>query len=221
MKCGCCRCGRVANCRCARSFYVRVLTQLPQKVHPEVKEESDNFATKKILNAILRSKVTKDSIVKQGDLVQVFCKLQNAKRSKGLTPRNVTSVDKDTGAITVPGARGKPISAAIEDVRIAVSDDELCQTVLESVDEFQEPIGMELDKFEEGIEKEADAENRDDANYVISDEPPLLPQLGDHLDVYWPLDNKFYPGKVISVLNNEYTIQYDDGDQEKLNLTEE
>ena len=46
------------------------------------------------------------------------------------------------------------------------------------------------------------------------------PKIGDKFEMFWPLDQKFYRGKVTSFdeKSNNYTIDYDDGDREKLKI---
>lgn len=78
-----------------------------------------------------------------------------------------------------------------------------------------------LDNTNENSEDETDIDDNDEKNLIISDEPPLIPQPGDRLEVHWPLENKHYPGTVSSVTQNEHSIQYDDGDKEKINLDKE
>lgn len=41
-------------------------------------------------------------------------------------------MDKASETITVPGAQGKKVTAAVEDVKITVTDDDLAQAVIES-----------------------------------------------------------------------------------------
>lgn len=49
------------------------------------------------------------------------------------------------------------------------------------------------------------------------------PSVGDAIEVYWPDDDKFYPGKVTSFTPNtgDIHVHYDDGDQEALKIQEE
>lgn len=46
--------------------------------------------------------------------------------------------------------------------------------------------------------------------------------VGDRLEIYWPLDRKYYPGHVAALLpNSHFRIIYDDGDSETLFLAKE
>ncbi len=59
---------------------------------------------------------------------------------------------------------------------------------------------------------------------VLSDESRcIFPTVGEKIEVFWPDDDKYYPGTVVT--NNEdtntYQVDYDDGDQEVLNLRNE
>ena len=45
---------------------------------------------------------------------------------------------------------------------------------------------------------------------------------GDRVEIYWPLDDRFYPGCVEDVLaNGDHVIMYDDNDQETAKLCDE
>ena len=56
-----------------------------------------------------------------------------------------------------------------------------------------------------------------------STEEPLEHQIGRRLDVFWALDDCYYSGQVVSYKadSNTHVIQYDDGQQETLDLSEE
>lgn len=131
------------------------------------------------------------------------------------------SVDKSVGIVTVPGSRVKTITAAGEDVRLAVTGDEHSQAVIELIDELQELMDVEKDNSEDELNLKTNIEENEDSIGIHSDEPALVPQSGDRLDIYWTLDNKFYPATVSRVVDNQHTIQYDDGDEERLNLESE
>lgn len=47
--------------------------------------------------------------------------------------------------------------------------------------------------------------------------------VGQSIEVYWPLDDKFYAGNVESYNNGsrKWSISYNEGDKETLNLAEE
>lgn len=47
------------------------------------------------------------------------------------------------------------------------------------------------------------------------------PEVGDKIEIYWPLDNAFYPGSVVGKQDNHKTVVYDDGGIEKLDFTNE
>lgn len=49
------------------------------------------------------------------------------------------------------------------------------------------------------------------------------PEVGDEVEVYWPIDDKFYPGLVVTVddKDTKYHITYTDGEEEVLNISDE
>lgn len=61
---------------------------------------------------------------------------------------------------------------------------------------------------------------------VLDDEDSRLiplPEFGSNVEVYWPLDDKLYPGTVASINedDNKYIINYSDGDIETLYMSNE
>lgn len=44
-----------------------------------------------------------------------------------------------------------------------------------------------------------------------------IPNVGDHIEVYWQLGNQYYPAVAKTVENNgQHVISYADGDEEQL-----
>ena len=70
-------------------------------------------------------------------------------------------------------------------------------------------------------------ENSDNPDNVYdadfsNEEPPLMPTVGDKISVHWPMDDQFYDGCVASAEENEnLNMQYNDGDHECLDMTQE
>lgn len=50
-----------------------------------------------------------------------------------------------------------------------------------------------------------------------------LPGVGDSVEVYWPLDESYYPGNVSSINEgeNKYHIEYNGGNKEDINMSDE
>lgn len=66
-----------------------------------------------------------------------------------------------------------------------------------------------------------DSNNDDDTIADINDQT-VNPNLGDHIEVCWPLDNQYYPGVVKNVdENGQNVISYADGDEEQLVMKDE
>lgn len=96
----------------------------------------DPLIAKRKLTLILSSKATKDIPISVRDLVQVYIKLSNQKLGKWTTPKPVIHFDRMTKTITVPARNGKTINAAIEDVRIAVVEGLLANSIEEAIDKM-------------------------------------------------------------------------------------
>lgn len=52
---------------------------------------------------------------------------------------------------------------------------------------------------------------------------PNAAEVGDYIDVYWPIDNLFYAGRVTRFYarSGQHLVEYLDGDQELLDLSRE
>ncbi len=94
----------------------------------------ETISAKRKLKLIPRSKSTTNLPINVGDLVQVFIKLQHENRGKWSSPKPVLSYDKSSGIVTVPGQNGRKIRTSVQDVRFAVTNDELAIQYQEAMD---------------------------------------------------------------------------------------
>ena len=61
-----------------------------------------------------------------------------------------------------------------------------------------------------------------DNNDTDHDPDPFQPQVGDTIEVFWPLDMNYYQGTVTDISDSGYhTVSYDDGDTEALLINNE
>lgn len=141
--------------------------------------------------------------------------------------------DIANGTVTVPGANGKKINPAIEDIRPAIAKKELATAVQNATDELDRNLEEVVDTLEDDSPESRidftgdDIGNSDSTALNIEEEPdrigPNNPTVGDNIEVYWPIDKKFYGGTVHT--HNErtgkYAVHYFDGDKENLNLENE
>lgn len=195
-------------------------------VHEEIIRAHDILVAKRKLNKILPSKSTADPKVQPGDLVQVFVRKEKEKRGKWLSARAVLSTDVTAGSVTVPDSNGKNITAAVEDTRHAIVDDDLAASVVESIDlisdsidDFVSCLDDKNSQLDEVGESTNDGKVPDDEH--AADDRFVLPSVGNRLEVFWPIDQSFYPGTVSAVDADGHHISYDDGDEEVLKLNDE
>ena len=97
------------------------------------------------LNWILKSKSTSVTPVQIGDLVQESSILKNKKREKWSYPKPVRSYYKKWGSVTVPGQNDRKISTAVEDVRFAITDNELALKCQEENDVMNMALHESID----------------------------------------------------------------------------
>lgn len=164
--------------------------------------------------------------------VQVFFKAQFDKRGKWSSPRIVLSYNKNTGTVTVPGKNSRKIQATVEDLRLALPENSLSNTIKEGID----TIARSLDECMDTVSVDDDARvsvfgneiKCTDDEFEIGngkDDDRLLPapSVGDNIEVHWPLDDTLYPATVASIDydDNKVNIDYTDGQKESLNMTDE
>ena len=186
----------------------------------------DTIKAKRKLNLILRSNSRTESQVGVGDMFEIYIKRQHEKRGKWSSPRVVLSYDPSSRTITVPGAHEKTISSAIEDTRFAIQDDPFAIQIQQSIDQLDTDLENVIDcKAVNRNTDDCDYENNDETafhhQYSTSDCDPELPQAGDCVDVFWPLDNSYYSGTFQSIdEDGRHNIEYDDGEDEVLDMTD-
>jgi len=195
------------------------LKSLPE----EIVRAHDTLMAKRKLTKILRSKSVQEEQISSGDMVEVFIKREKEKRGKWSAPKPVLEFDPMSGIVVVPGTSGKKISAAVEDVRIAGKDNNLAQKIQEAIDSVNMTLDIALDNMNDGNQSSSEqpfsapSETEEDSGPFMS----LLPSIGDNLEIYWPLEKQYYPGTVVSIDadTEKFNIDYDDGDKETLDLT--
>lgn len=128
------------------------------------------------------------------------------------------------------------MSAAIEDISFAIDNNPLATAVQESINILDSELCSELE-YIESTEKSSDngnnrieqiAEDHDDHDepqmgLTSSEDASNSLNIGDRVEILWPEDENFYTGTVASYSTdeNKFTINYDDGDKETINMTNE
>lgn len=225
--------------------FTRPLNGSVQKIGDDIIDAQNTLEAKRKLTKILRTKSTHDTIISAGDLVEIFIKIGKQKRGKWSSPRTVLNFDPESWTVTVPSSNGRTMKAAVEDVRLAVSEesfaslvregnDRLDNSIEEMLDEIQINCVQERSNSEENssseinndiyeysdsminFESHSNKECQHPSNFAESDSP-IFPAVGDSIKVFWPLDNQYYNGTVANISdNNVFTISYDDGEVEEL-----
>lgn len=164
-------------------------------------------------------------------MVEIYQHGQNNKRCQWSGSKKVINVDYENRTITVPGRSRRTVCATFEDVRLAIENGDLAKEVAEAIDQIDDEID---DKISSSVIEKDDTESitsdddnvyrkdvaEDEIDVTIRDEITDL-LVGEGIEVYWPMDNAFYPGNVSSIEDGISTISYDHGDVEFLNMSEE
>ena len=182
------------------------------------------------LSLILRSHAVTELPISVGDLVEVYSKAEHEKRGKWSLPKLILSINHDARSLTVQGKNHKTRTVSIEDIRLATPDHSLAKTVQEGIDildDYLEDLKQGDSNYEtesaiasEGITEDTNSSHNDDFS---TDDLHGLPSVGDKISVFWPLYDTYYDGTVGAQQeeNGNLTINYEDGETECLNMTEE
>lgn len=199
----------------------------------EIRQAQEKLQARRKLNLILNSKSTSDIPTSVGDQVEVFVKQGHEKRGRWLSPRPVLDFDGDTGSVTLPGKNGRTMSAALEDIRLAIEHSPLASAIQESMDTMDNELFHALSETEnepseqliDTVPKDLDEniDDNDDISLSMAADSTDNLGIGERVEVFWPDDNQFYTGTVTAFNpeDNTHQIDYDDGDIEKLDMAKE
>ena len=112
----------------------------PIPVPEDVIAAHETLKAKRKLNLILRSHKFETPHISVGDQVQIFVKNDQGKFGKWLSARPVIKIDVNAGSVTVPGSKGHTITAAFEDTRHAIIDDDLAELVQTAIDDIDSQL---------------------------------------------------------------------------------
>ena len=208
-----------------------VVGSVPHKIPDELNEAHEKLLAKRKLTKMLRSKTFDEPPISIGDMVEIYIKKQNEKRSKWSGPKPVLKFDPVSGTVTVPGQNGRQVCAAIEDVRISVANSKLSRKIQVSLDMMDKLLEEEIGAIETEVDEEEQNSNTtaliDATDMDIADEGPFETdtdlKVGAAIEVYWPLEEEFFPGTVSAydAFNKIHTVSYNDGDVEELDMSKE
>ena len=150
--------------------------------------------------------------------------------TEGLRARTpVLSYDLTNQTVTVPGSKGWKVRAVIEDFRPSVCANEQASAVQDGIDELDRNLDDVIDQREsEAHSNDENVSAHPENTRAYSNEEPdcigqNLPAAGDKIEVYWPLDKKFYEGCIQKhdVNTGKYSVHYTDKGKENLKLQDE
>ena len=164
-------------------------------VPDDVLKAQDALQARRKLILILKSKAVKKLPVKVSDYVEVCTKKEHHERGVWSTPKPILSIHPDSKSVAVPGRESKTRTVAIEDIRPAIADSSLAKTVQEGIDELDNYV-IDITGTNTAKSSSEDASNElyeitPDMDFTNEDSN-VPPAVGDHLPVYWPLDDTYY-----------------------------
>lgn len=171
----------------------------------------------------------KELPIPAGDMIEIYQKKQHEKRGKWSILKEILHVNHDARSVTIDEKRNKEVSVAIENVRPAILEETLAQTVqkgIDSLDELLDEVIIQTKATEDisdplQCKESKEDEQKHDVNFSTTD-PNIEPVIGDRASIFWPIDQEFYPGQIESEANGgQVNIQYDDGGSECLKMYNE
>lgn len=156
--------------------------------------------------------------MKVGDLVQALTKLQHKKSGKWTSAKPFLSHDWTSGTFIAPGQNSKRIKSAVEDLRFAISDDELVIKYQQAIDE----LDIAFDDSVDGILDQDVDLDLDEAELAENGEivPTHSIEVGERFEVYWSGDDEYYLDTIDSYDPDcdKHAMNYDDGDKDNLDM---
>ena len=208
---------------------------------PIINSPKSNFVPQSLLKAheepkarrklalILKSNATQEVPLNIGDLVDVYSKKQHEKRGNWWAPQPVLWIEHVARSVTIAGRNQHLRTVTIENLRPATPRQDLAQGVQEGIDQLDELLDdltrSNVSPNAEQVPSTKENSDNPDNFYDIdfsNEEPSLMPTVGHKISVQWPMDDQLYDGCVASAQENgNLKIEYNDGDQECLDMTQE
>lgn len=159
-------------------------------------------------------------------MVQVYLKDEKAKRGVWSSPGIILSLNQEAGFVVVPGRSRKRIDLAFEDTRAVQDGCNLYNLVRSAIDELDEYVSELLEVFAECATPPSDVPENivesAEGVFDFSSEPPVRPDTGDRVEVFWPDGNQYYAGAVTKVCDDgEFVAVYEHDGKEVLNMSDE
>ncbi len=195
------------------------------EISPEIEKAYVDIQARRKLANIMKSKSVKELPLTVGDSVEIYQKDPKQKRGKWSIPKIIQDIDYESRIIKTIGKNKLGIKTPFEDVRLPVGNDDFSRIVSEAIHTLDDSIyenittnGTSNDKITEKVNTEQ--QPIEDAEFT-DDNVGNVPNVGDDIEVYWPLGDTFYPGNVESEEGGKFHIQYDDGSTEDLDMRNE
>ena len=116
----------------------------------------------------------------------------------------------------LPGKNQHTQVISVDVSRILTSTESIHQ-ITESIEDL-----LHTDKSCSDSDPDPDTDHRDTDDENDTNSDPVQPQVGDAIEVLWPMDSQYYRGSVTEISDSVYhTVTYDDGDTEALLINEE
>ena len=171
--------------------YPIVIGTSPVPVPDEIVSAQDQLTAKRKLMRIMRSKAVKDEPVAPVDLVEIFIKHDKEKRGSWTSPRPVLSYVPESHTVVVSGKNGRKRTAALEDTRKAVLQDELAIKVQEAIDELNVSLDVALCEATDDEHEPVEPQPQPQHDVIEDTDIMSLPRVGDGIELFWPADNQF------------------------------
>lgn len=120
----------------------------------QIQEAQRQPQAERKLNLSLKSKSTTKITIYVGDDVDVFVQNFKCKRGRWFIFRPVLSNDHENRTVTVTGMNGRRITAELEDIRVAIDNNQLYNAIQESMDVLYRNPCYEFFEIKSPVQKE-------------------------------------------------------------------
>lgn len=121
------------------------LISWPTFLAKELFEAQDLLNARQKLKRIMRSKSSFPTSIAPGIMVEMYIKQLSRNRCIWSSLRIVSRIDHTNDSIVVAGYRDRQVTAAVEDIRAAISDDCFAQIIRKLNDVFNREIDYKID----------------------------------------------------------------------------
>ena len=158
----------------AKGYTLPAIPDAPHFLPASIRAAHDELIAKRKLNMIMLSKAVQDPQVHAGDLIQAYTRLSNQKRGSWSAPQTVLEYLPSSHTVVVAGSDGRRRKYGIEDIRHAVSDNELAIEIQGAIEQFNDDIAIKMSSATERCDYDEDIVDDSYKTVALSDQEDTI-----------------------------------------------